>query len=263
MTRRLKRLAEFDITLQIKDDTFINPPQPAQRGWLLNKALTEFAADLKALDQVAQRFVPGSEAAPSAVDRLHDDLSDEQIMEDWQIPLMAAMAEIVTETHGDVLEVGFGRGISADLIQAGGVKSHTIVECNEAIIARFAAWKSKHPGQDIRLIEGRWQDTVAQFGRYNGIFFHTYPLSEEEYVAEAVNSATFAAHFFPTAARHLKEGGIFTYLTHEIDSLSRAQQRLIFQYFREFTLRPVALSLPAHIKDAWWADSMVVVKAIK
>ncbi len=38
-------------------------------------------------------------------------------MEDWQTPLMQAMARHVTETHGDVLEIGFGRGVSAEFIQ--------------------------------------------------------------------------------------------------------------------------------------------------
>ena len=256
-------MREFDITLQIKDDDFINLSQPAQRNWLLSKALSEFSADLKALDQVAQGFVPGSETEREVVDRLHDDLSDEQIMENWQIPLMEAMAEIVTQTHGDVLEVGFGRGISADLIQAGGVRSHTIVECNKAIVARFEAWRTKYLAQDVRLIQGLWQENVDQFGLYDGIFFHTYPLTEEEYLTEAVNNVTFAAHFFPTAAEHLRKDGVFTYLTHEIDSLSRGQQRLLFQYFREFSLHPVALTLPTRTKDAWWADSMVVVKAVK
>jgi guanidinoacetate N-methyltransferase len=249
--------------LQNKDDSFIHPPRPAQRNWLINKALAEFAEELKALHALAMRFVPGSQADQPLVDRQHDDLSDKQIMEDWQIPLMEAMAEIVTETHGDVLEIGFGRGISASFIQNCEVRSHTIVECNEAIVARFEAWKSNYPEQDIRLIEGRWQDTTDQFDLYDGIFFHTYPLTEEEYLAEAVNSVTFAAHFFPTAARYLKEGGIFTYLTNEIDSLSRAQQRLIFQYFSTYTLYPIALTLPVDIQDAWWADSMVVIKAVK
>ena len=52
-------------------------------------------------------------------------------MEDWQTPLMKAMARHVTESHGDVLEVGFGRGVSAELIQRLGVASHTIVEPND------------------------------------------------------------------------------------------------------------------------------------
>lgn len=264
MTRRLKRLREFELTLQIKDDQFIRPPTEGQRTWLLNRLMNETTEELQHLDAVARRFVPGGAASEPVGDRTQAVLSETQIMEDWQIPLMRAMAAIVAETHGEVLEIGFGRGVSADFIQAEGVRSHTIVEVNDAIVAElFQPWRAGYADRDIRLIHGKWQETIHQFGRYDGIFFHTYPLTEAEFVAEAVNSVTFAAHFFPTAAAHLKEGGIFTYLTHEIDSFSRAHQRLVLHYFREFTLRPVPLSLPPDLKDAWWADSMMVVKAVK
>lgn len=263
MTRRLKRLREFDIVLQIKNEDFINPPRMAQRNWLLNKALTEFASDLKHLDHCAKRFVPGQEIERVS-DRGQARLSEEEIMEDWQIPLMTAMADIVTEFHGDILEIGFGRGVSAELIQTRGVSSHTIVECSDAIIADiFQPWRARYPDRDIRLVHGLWQDTIEQLKTYDGIFFHTYPLNEAEYLRLAVNSATFAEHFFSTAAQHLRDGGIFTYLTHEIDTLSRGHQRAVFQYFKEFTLRRVALSLPQDVKDAWWADSMIVIKAVK
>ena len=220
MIRKLKRLREFDISLQIKREDFINPPRTAQRNWLLNQAMAEFTANLKHLNQTAQHFVSG-ETSQRAFDRTQALLTEDEIMEDWQIPLMRAMAEVVTETHGEVLEIGFGRGVSSDFIQAQGVKSHTIVECNDAIVADFQRWRTQYADRDIRLIHGKWQDTVDQFAHYDGIFFHAYPLNEMEYLETAVNSATFAEHFFSTATIHLREGGIFTYLTHEIDSFSR------------------------------------------
>lgn len=262
MTRKLKRLRDFDVSLQIKRNDFINPPRAAQRHWLLNQAVAEFAANLKHLDRVAKNFVPGQETQ-RASDRTQAVLSQDEIMEDWQIPLMAAMADIVTETHGDVLEIGFGRGVSSEFIQARGVISHTIVECNDAIVADFQRWRQQYADRDIRLIHGKWQDSLDQFASYDGIFFHAYPLNEAEYLEQAVNSATFAEHFFSTAANHLRRGGIFTYLTHEIDSFSRVHQRAVFNYFSQFTLKVVELSLPPDVKDAWWADSMVVIKAIK
>ncbi len=262
MTRRLKRLRDFEISLRIKNDNFITPPRTAQRNWVLNKALSEFASDLNDLDRSTKHFVPGGEADRIS-DRTHQVLTDDQIMEDWQIPLMEAMADIVTETHGDVLEVGFGRGISADLIQARGVRSHTIVECNDSIVDAYQTWRQQYPDQDIRLIHGKWQDTLDQFLQYDGIFFHAYPLNEAEYLEQVVNSTTFAEHFFATAANHLHDGGIFTYLTHEIDSFSRTHQRAVLQYFKEFTLSVVDLTMPTDVKDAWWANSMVVIKAIK
>ncbi len=76
-------------------------------------------------------------------------------------------------------------------------------------------------------------------------------------------SVTFAAHFFPAAAEHLRPGGVFTYLTGEIDSLSRAHQRLLLERFSSFRVQRVALRVPDDVRDAWWADSMAVVEAVK
>jgi guanidinoacetate N-methyltransferase len=263
MTRRLRRLHEFEVSLQIHSEAFIRPPREAQRNWLLNRALNEFVDDLQHLDLVSRRFVPGRDQARLA-DRAQAVLRDDEIMEDWQIPIMQAMAEIVTEDHGDVLEIGFGRGVSASLIQDAGVRSHTIVECNDDVVERFRRWRHGYPERDIRLIRGRWQDTLGELAQYDAIFFHTYPLNEDEYVEQVVRTVTFAESFFPVAAEHLRKGGIFTYLTNEIDSFSRAHQRLVFRYFREFSLRRVApLILPEDSRDDLWGDSMVVIEAVK
>jgi guanidinoacetate N-methyltransferase len=263
MTRRIKRLPKLDLALQIKDPNFIRPPREAQRNWLLNRAVGEFIQDLESLDQLSKRFVPGTEEVPLD-DRSQTDLVDEQIMEDWQIQIMRKMAELVCKSGGDILEIGFGRGISANFIQEQGVRSHTIVEVSDPIVKRFETWKAAYPQADIRMVHGRWQDVTAELGSYDGVFFHTYPLDEQEYVDNVVDSITFAAHFFPTASAHLKPGGVFTYLTNEIDSFSRAHQRLLFQHFNSITLQIVEpLNLPEDIQDAWWADSMVVVQAVK
>ncbi len=127
MTRRLKRHQSFEIALRITDDDFIRPPREAQRNWLINRALLELVLDLEHLDRLADRFVAGSDEM-TLRDRTQAVLSDEEIMEDWQIPVMQAMADVVTESHGDVLEIGFGRGGASDLIQEKGVRSHTVVE---------------------------------------------------------------------------------------------------------------------------------------
>ncbi len=262
MTRKFKRLPNFDVQIQIKNPDFIRPPRQSQRNWLLNQALNEFVLDLEHYHGLARRFVPG-EPNVTLEDRTQSELEDEEIMEDWQIPIMRAMADILTQSHGDVLEIGFGIGASATFIQKNGVRSHTIVECNDSVVARFQSWKENYPDQDIRLIHGLWQDTTAQFEMYDGIFFHTYPLSESEFVENIVKSITYAGHFFPTAAAHLRDGGVFTYLTNEIDSLSRAHQRLLFKYFTRIELEVVQFELPEDVRDAWWSDSMVVIKAIK
>lgn len=262
MTRKIKRSQDVEVTLLIKKDDFIRPPQDAQRNALLNQALKEFTDDLAALDQHASEFVEG-DLQYHLSDRTQSELSDEDIMEDWQIPIMQAMADVVTEAKGEILEIGFGRGIASSMIQAPKVASHTIIECNDSVVERFHKWKEDFVGEDIRLVHGLWQDTMPDLGLFDGVFFHTYPLNDEEYMDYVNGSVTFAEHFFSIAAEHLRPGGVFTYMTNEIDSLSRAHQRLIFKHFSSFALQKVQLELPPDVKDTWWAKSMVVIKAIK
>ena len=172
--------------------------------------------------------------------------------------------KLMGEAHGDVLEIGFGRGVSATFIQKRGARSHTVIECNDDIVRRFETWRKSYPDADIRLHHGLWQDVLGDLGHFDGVFFHTYPLTEAEFVAQIGESSTFAEHFFPHAAAHLSQGGVFTYLSNEIDSLSRTHQRLLLEHFSEINMRVVSpLPIEADVADAWWADSMVVVKATR
>src|SRR5215212_7489846 len=139
MTKKLKRTENFEIILEIKSEKFIRPPGDSQRNTLLNNALNEFSDNLQALDKLATRFVEGKPQI-SWEDRTQKILSDDEIMEEWQIPLMQAMAGVVTESHGDIVEVGFGYGVSATLIQEQKVRSHTIIECNDSVVERFFEW---------------------------------------------------------------------------------------------------------------------------
>jgi guanidinoacetate N-methyltransferase len=263
MTRRIKRFAEFELALNIKKPNFIRTPQEYQRNWLLNRSINEFTSDIYALDPIASRFVRGSDVQ-GMEDRTQAELGDLEIMEDWQIPIMQAMAKVVTENRGDILEIGFGRGIGSSLIQECGTDSHTIIECNHSIVGRFECWKEQYPGKTIDMEVGLWQDVLPKLADYDGIFFHTYPLKESDYIDQIADSSTFAEHFFKHAATHLRKGGIFTYLSNEIDSLSRHHQRILFQYFDSIQMSVVKdLALPEEVKDQWWADSMVIVKAVK
>ena len=262
MTRKLKRTSAFELTLDVRDDAFLRPPRESQRNWLLNRFLREAAEDLQALDALAARFVPGGER-DLPEDMRRADLRDEQIMEDWQLPLMEAMSAIAARAGGDVLEVGFGRGVSATMLQRHGVRSHTILECNPSVIARFERWSADYPDRDVRLVPGLWQDTIGGLGQFDAIFFHTYPLDEDESVELLARSVTFAAHFFPTAAAHLRPGGVLTYFSGEMDSIGRSHQRLLFEHFDSFRVRRVALQVPTDVQDTWWADVMAVVEAVR
>lgn len=261
MTRRIKRNPNFEISLTIRNDDFIRPPTDGQRNSLLNRTIKEFADDVVELDRHAANFVAGALDTGLSADRTQQELSDNEIMEDWQLPILQAMADSVCRSGGDILEVGFGRGISAAMIQEHTVRSHTIIECNDSVIDRFGVWQQNFADRRIDLVRGLWQDVIDSLGLFDGIFFHTYPLTEEEYMQYVHNSVTFAEHFFEPAAAHLRTGGAFCYFSNEIDSLSRAHQRALLKHFSSFSVRVVDLEMPSDVKDTWWADSMAIVTA--
>ncbi len=268
----LQRCPEFEVFLRMQDPDFISPPREGQRNWILRRALDELADDLRHLDALSKRFVAGSDRAPilnewgqshARYDSSQLVIQGQQVMQEWERPLMKAMADVAAETHGDVLEIGFGMGISATYIQERGVRSHTIVECNDEVIEAFQAWRGGYPDRDIRLLPGNWQEVVDRSGAYDGVFFDAYPTDENEFEATVINSITFAENFVPTAAAALRDGGVFTYYTNEIDSFSRRHQRLIFQHFRSLDLNVVRSLRPPDDCNYWWADSMVVARAVK
>jgi guanidinoacetate N-methyltransferase len=271
-TRKICRRQRFDISVEIKDKAFISPPQPSQQNWLIARALEELADELEHLDTIAKQFISGSERkkiqaqwaesqAQYAASQLLID--EQQVMQEWERPYMEAMAEAATETHGDLLEVGFGMGISAAYIQAFGVRSHTIIECNKDVQLKFLEWSRHYADRDVRLVKGRWQDTIAALGAFDSIFFDTYPLSEAEFNQFVLEDVTFAAHFFATAAAHLRKGGSFTYYSNEIDTVSRRHQRCLLQHFNSVSMRVIRPLFPPPDCNYWWAQSMVLVRAIK
>ena len=254
----------FEVKVRFKHGGLISPPRDRQRSWLIQQAMKETLADLEALDAHATRMVPGSDKPHLPRDLSTDQLSKQEIMEDWQRPMMQAMSDAITKSGGDILEIGFGRGVSATMIQAASVRSHTIIEMNpHSLNDHFRNWVKGYPQREIRVIEGRWQDVADHLGRFDGIFFHAFPMNENEFVQHVLESSTYAEHFFETASNLLNPGGILTYLSTEIDSLSRQHQRSLFQHFRSISLQVQELNIPQDTRDAWWTNSMVVVSAIK
>ena len=271
-----RRSPRYELTLAVHDG-FVAAPAANQRSWVLNQLVDEAVADLEYLDRQVKTFVPGSErplieeggwgASEARYDGTQLQIKGQQVMQDWESPLMEEMARVVTEGGGDILEVGFGMGISATFIQEhgsrSGIRSHTIIECNEDVIAHFERWRARYPDRDIRLIQGKWQEVTDRLGLYDGVFFDTYHNDEKEFVDHILEEVTFAEHFFPTAAACLRPGGVFTYYSNEIDTFSRRHQRRVLEHFRSLTLSVVRGLQPPPDCNYWWADSMVVPVAVK
>lgn len=264
--------SKFDVSVDFKEADFAVAPTDYQRNWTLRRALLEFRDDLLHLNSQMNKFVKGAErpeidenwkSSVAAVNEAELIIQGQQVMQAWEHPLMKALAEAAGHSHGDVLEVGFGMGISASYLQEIGLRSYTVIECNEQVIEQFEKWKKNYPDQDIRLVKGMWQEAVDHLDTYDGILFDTYPLSEEEVDQEEGMAYTHCGKFFPVAAKLLKKGGVFTYYSNEIDTLSRGHQRLLLEYFDSFEVSLVRGLEPPAGCQYWWSGSMVVVKAYK
>ncbi|PLX29071.1 hypothetical protein C0581_00170 [Candidatus Parcubacteria bacterium] len=139
-------------------------------------------------------------------------IAGHHVMDRWETKYMEKLSHIATQNGGHVLELGFGMGISAELIQkTKRAKTHTIIECHPEVAARC---KEKY-AQEIKdgkiiLVEGFWEDVIDDLkdASYDGILFDTYPLTEEQ-----VHKNHF--WFFKDAYRLLKKGGVLTYYSDE------------------------------------------------
>ena len=96
-----------------------------------------------------------------------------QVMMEWEKEYMQDLIKKLNP-FGDVLEIGFGLGISANFIQTYNIKSHTIIECNPVDLKELKKWAKKQKHKVI-IIEGRWQDVLSSLGYFDTIFFDDTP----------------------------------------------------------------------------------------
>ena len=93
------------------------------------------------------------------------------IMMDWEHPIMSASAAYVTEGGGDILEIGFGMGISANYIQSHSISSHTIIEPHPQMVEKAVEWSNGK--SNVTIISQSWADVTGSLGTYDGIFYDT------------------------------------------------------------------------------------------
>ena len=100
-----------------------------------------------------------------------NELGDE-VMMDWEDSLMSASADYVANEGGDILEIGFGMGISANYIQSHSIDSHTIVENHPEIIPKAVEWANGK--SNVTIISQSWYDVKDSLGTFDGIFYDAY-----------------------------------------------------------------------------------------
>jgi len=92
-----------------------------------------------------------------------------QVMMEWEKSYMEAMVEKLNPS-GDVLEIGFGMGYSANAIQKFDINSHTIIEADENVLKKLKEWAplQKHK---VNIIEGCWQYNLPSMTQKFDSFF--------------------------------------------------------------------------------------------
>jgi spermidine synthase len=98
----------------------------------------------------------------------------QQVMGDWEIPMMKKHVDILNVKGKDVLEIGFGMGISPTFFVESKPKSYTIVECHPTIIEKIYEWKQKYQDVDITIIEGEWFEKKDELKTYDCIFYDIF-----------------------------------------------------------------------------------------
>ena len=106
-----------------------------------------------------------------------------EVMMDWEDDIMKASADYVCENGGDILEIGFGMGISADHIQSNSINSHTIIENHPQVIEKAKAWASGK--SNVTIVEGDWYEVKDSLSTYDGVFYDTW--GEEDWSKFATN----------------------------------------------------------------------------
>ena len=94
-----------------------------------------------------------------------------EVMMDWEAPIMSASAAYITQGGGDILEIGFGMGISAGYIQSHSISSHTIVEPHPQMIEKAVEWANRK--SNVNIVSQSWADVTGSLSTYDGIFYDT------------------------------------------------------------------------------------------
>ena len=130
-------------------------------------------------------------------------VANHQVMQRWEHNYMKMLAGIVGRRGGDILEIGFGLGMSASFIQKyPKVKSHTVVEFHPDMIKHC---KNLFNGK-VKILKGFWEDILPKIkeNSFDAVLFDPYPLSKEE-----LTKTRYL--FLKESYRFLKPGGVLTY----------------------------------------------------
>jgi spermidine synthase len=114
---------------------------------------------------------------------------------------------VVSQNGGDVLDIGFGMGFSANKISEL-VDTYTCIEINPQIYKVAKEWAKDKP--NVEILFGDWIDIIPTIKKkFDGIFFDTHNDSNshlsEEYAKLVSKEGTIFSHWNYFQIRDIKE----------------------------------------------------------
>jgi|TARA_R100000149_G_scaffold37588_1_gene14465 hypothetical protein len=140
-------------------------------------------------------------------DTLYDKDINFQVMMKWEKPYMKKLINNLNP-KGDVLEIGFGFGYSADEIQKYNIKSHTIIEPIVFEEAKNWGKKQKHK---VKIVKGYWQDVLKKLKTFDTIFFDDAPSKKYE----DKNNIRVYQFFYKVLQKHVNKNAVMSWYLDE------------------------------------------------
>ena len=176
-------------------------------------------------------------------------MKDNQIvMHDWEDLMMKKHAEVVCQNGGDILEIGFGMGISADYIQSQDISSHTIIENDEQIYEKLLEWAEDKP--NVKTIFGDWITNLPE-QKFDGVFRDTW--------GESLGKGVFPLKILNVC----KEGTIVTFFNNTNDK--KTMYNTSFFKDKELKFHKVDIKIPGYVdylpnynRDKYYVPEWVV-----
>jgi hypothetical protein len=166
-----------------------------------------------------------------------------EVMSEWEDPIMVKHGEIVTKNGGDILEFGFGMGISATHIQSHDINSHTIIEINDDVYERLLIWTEDKP--NVIPIKGDWADSIPD-KQYDAIFYDPY--------GDMKNKPNFPWLIAP----YCKEGTILSWYNNVLRTGSVYSEK--YEHHHHYwnndriTYHEVELEIPDEARIKWYLE---------